>query len=47
MSTLRKFFNMKIFPAKISYNENFPIYGTTRVVIPEVPYSYSITAGKI
>ena len=26
-STLRKYFNTKIFPAKISYNENFPIYG--------------------
>ena len=26
-STLRKFFNTKIFPTKISYNENFPIYG--------------------
>ena len=26
-STLRKFFSMKIFPTKISYNENFPIYG--------------------
>ena len=25
--TLRKFFNTKIFPTKISYNENFPIYG--------------------
>ena len=28
MSTLRKFFNTKIFPTKISYNKNFPIYGT-------------------
>ena len=27
MSTLQKFFNTKIFPTKISYNENFPIYG--------------------
>ena len=27
MSTLRKFFNTKIFLTKISYNENFPIYG--------------------
>ena len=27
-STLRKFFNTKIFPTKISYNENFPIYGS-------------------
>ena len=26
-STLRKIFNMKIFPTKISYNANFPIYG--------------------
>ena len=29
-STLRKFFNTKIFPMKISYNENFPIYGSTQ-----------------
>ena len=28
-STLRKFFNTKIFPTKISYNENFPIYGSS------------------
>jgi len=28
MSTLRKFINTKIFPTKISYNKNFPIYGT-------------------
>ena len=28
MSTLRKFFNTKIFPTKISYNKNFPIYGS-------------------
>ena len=28
-STLRKLFNMKIFPTKISYNENFLIYGIT------------------
>ena len=27
-STLRKFFNTKIFPTKISYNKNFPIYGS-------------------
>ena len=27
-SILRKFFNTKIFPTKISYNENFPIYGS-------------------
>ena len=26
-STLRRIFNTKIFPTKISYNENFPIYG--------------------
>ena len=28
MSTLRKFFNTKIYLTKILYNENFPIYGT-------------------
>ena len=30
--TLRKFFNTKIYPTKISYNENFPIYGIELVV---------------
>ena len=30
-STLRKFFNTKIFPTKILYNENFPIYGSGKL----------------
>ena len=50
-STLRKFFNTKIFLTKISYNENFPIYGNTsfvtivccRLVLPLVLHTRNVT----
>ena len=32
MLALQKFFNTKIFPTKISYNENFPIYGNHNTI---------------
>ena len=41
-STLRKFFNTKIFPTKISYNENFPIYGIRSTKSPQNPHIFSM-----
>ena len=44
-STLRKIFNTKIFHTKISYNENFPIYGIslqhTQCVLLKYTHTYA------